>query len=178
MSLCGSFLSCFAASILYFSCNVKKPKIKKQLRNCLKRVILSVSEECIPRREVTIRCNDKIWFDSNIRREIRKRDRFHRKYLKLKTALSQTIFKQQRNRVNNLKKQLKEKCYTNINENLNELKTIISKTYWKTINTLLKGESTMNDIPPIQDPKNNYCLSYEGKEKADVLKNIFGRSLI
>jgi hypothetical protein len=86
------------------------------------------------------------------------RNRFHRKYLKLKTALSQTIFKQQRNRVNNLKKQLKEKCYTNINENLNELKTINSKTYWKTINTLLKGESTMNDIPPIQDPKTNYCL--------------------
>jgi hypothetical protein len=28
----------------------------------------------------------------------------------------------------------------------------------------------MNDIPPIQDPKNNYCLSYEGKEKADVLQ--------
>ena len=62
--------------------------------------------------------------DSNIRREIRKRDRFRRIYLKLKTALSQTIFKQQRNRVNNLKKQLKEKFYTNINENLNELKTI------------------------------------------------------
>ena len=85
--------------------------------------------------------------------EIRKRDRFRRKYLKLKTALSQTIFKQQRNRVNNLKKQLKETFYTNINENLNELKTINSKTYWKIINTLLKGESTMNDIPPIQDPK-------------------------
>jgi hypothetical protein len=66
-----------------------------------------------------------------------------------KTALSQTIFKQQRNRVNNLKKQLKEKFYTNVNENFNELKTINSKTYWKIINTLLKGESTMNDIPPI-----------------------------
>jgi hypothetical protein len=105
--------------------------------------------------------------------EIRKRDRFRRKYLKLKTALSQTIFKQQRNRVNNLKKQLREKCYTNINENLNELKIIKSKTYWKTINTLLKGESTSNDIPPIQDPKNNYCLSYEGKEKADVLNKYF-----
>jgi hypothetical protein len=83
------------------------------------------------------------------------------------------MFKQQRNRVNNLKKQLKEKFYTNINENLNELKTINSKTYWKTINTLLKGESTMNDIPPIQDPKNRYCLSYEGKENADVLNKYF-----
>jgi hypothetical protein len=56
---------------------------------------------------------------------------------------------------------------------LNELKTINSKTYWKTINTLPKGESTMNDIPPIQDPKNDYCLSYEGKEKADVLNKYF-----
>ena len=91
---------------------------------------------------ITIRCNDKIWFDSNIQSEIRKRDRFRRKYLKFKSALSQTIFKQQRKQVNNLKKQLKEKLYTNINENLNELKTINSKTYWKTINTLLKGEST------------------------------------
>jgi hypothetical protein len=31
----------------------------------------------------------------------------------------------------------------------------------------------MNDIPPIQDPKNNYCLSYKGKEKADVLNKYF-----
>ena len=85
----------------------REPDIDKACIN-FTNVILSVSEECIPRREVTIRCNDKIWFDSNIRREIRKRDRFRRKYLKLKTALSQTIFKQQRNRVNNLKKQLKE----------------------------------------------------------------------
>jgi hypothetical protein len=41
---------------------------------------------------------------------------------------------------------LKEKFYTNINENLNEFKTINNKTYWMTINTLLKGESTMNDV--------------------------------
>jgi hypothetical protein len=63
----------------------REPDIDKACVN-FTNVILSVSEECIPRREVTIRCNDKIWFDSNIRREIRKRDRFRRKYLKLKTA--------------------------------------------------------------------------------------------
>ena len=72
----------------------REPDIDKACIN-VANVILSVSEKCIPKREVTIRCNDKIWFDSNIRREIRKRDRFRRKYLKLKTALSQTIFKQQ-----------------------------------------------------------------------------------
>ena len=56
---------------------------------------------------------------------------------------------------------------------MNELKTINSKTYRKTVKTLLKGESPLNDIPPIQNPKNNYCLSYEGKEKADVLNKYF-----
>ena len=56
---------------------------------------------------------------------------------------------------------------------MNEHKTINSKTYWNTINTILKGESTMNAIPSIQDPKNNYCLSYEGTEKADVLNKYF-----
>jgi hypothetical protein len=42
-----------------------------------------VSEEYIPRREVAIQCNDKIWFDSNIRMEIRKRDLYlkHRPFL-------------------------------------------------------------------------------------------------
>jgi hypothetical protein len=44
----------------------REPDIDKACIN-FTNVILSVSEECIPRREVTIRCNDKIWFDSNIR---------------------------------------------------------------------------------------------------------------
>ena len=63
-----------------------------------------MAEECIPRREVIIRCNDKIWFDS----KIRKRDRFRRKFLKCKFVTPQTVFKQERNQVNNLMKKLKE----------------------------------------------------------------------
>ena len=43
----------------------REPDIDKACIN-FTNVILSVSEDCIPRREVTIRCNDKIWFDSKI----------------------------------------------------------------------------------------------------------------
>ncbi|KAJ8313900.1 hypothetical protein KUTeg_008461 [Tegillarca granosa] len=39
---------------------------------------LSLAKLCIPRREVTIRPNDKVWFNSKLRTEIRKRDRLHR----------------------------------------------------------------------------------------------------
>jgi hypothetical protein len=39
------------------------------------KAFLDISELCIPKREVTIRCNDKLWFVSILRKEIRKRDR-------------------------------------------------------------------------------------------------------
>ncbi|CAC5363658.1 unnamed protein product [Mytilus coruscus] len=41
---------------------------------------INIASACIPTRDVTIRCDDKVWFDSNLRRETRKRDRF-RKFL-------------------------------------------------------------------------------------------------
>ena len=77
-------------------------RIKPDIDQACTNVFLSVAEECIPRREVIIRCNCKIWFD------IRKRDRFRRKFLKFKFATPQTVFKQERNQVNNLMKKLKE----------------------------------------------------------------------
>jgi hypothetical protein len=38
------------------------------------KAFLDISELCIPKREVTIRSNDKRWVDSILRNEIRKRD--------------------------------------------------------------------------------------------------------
>jgi DNA repair ATPase RecN len=40
----------------------------------------------------------------------------------VKSVLTESKYKQQRNKVNNLKKQAKKKFYANINENLDELK--------------------------------------------------------
>lgn len=134
---------------------------------------LKIAEDCIPKREITIRCNDKIWFDSQLRREIRKRDRLRKTFLKHKTQVNENKFKNQRNRVNNLKKQAKQKFYSNINESLNELKSINSKMYWKTINCLLKAESPSNELPPLKDPSDNDNLLYEGREKADLLNRYF-----
>ena len=36
---------------------------------------LRVARECIPTKMVTVRNNDRPWFNSELRREIRKRDR-------------------------------------------------------------------------------------------------------
>jgi hypothetical protein len=55
-------------------------------------------------REVIIRNDDKGWFDSTLRREIRICDRFRKTFLNVKSVLTESKYKQQRNKVNNLKK--------------------------------------------------------------------------
>ena len=61
------------------------------------KAFLDISELCIPNRRVTIRSNDKIWFDSILRKEIRKRDRLRKKYLLIKNDSSKELYKRQRN---------------------------------------------------------------------------------
>ena len=38
------------------------------------KTFLNIAKTCIPTREVTIRSDDKVWFDSDLRRESRKRE--------------------------------------------------------------------------------------------------------
>jgi hypothetical protein len=40
----------------------------------------------IKTREVTIRTDDKMWYDSNLRRESRRRDRLRKAFLRTKTV--------------------------------------------------------------------------------------------
>ena len=68
------------------------------------KAFLYISELCIPKREVIIRSNDKIWFNSILRKDIRKRDRLPEKNLLIKNDSSKELYKRQRNLVNNKKK--------------------------------------------------------------------------
>jgi hypothetical protein len=45
------------------------------------KTFLNIAKTCIPTREVTIRSDDKVWFDPDLRRESRKRDRLRKYFL-------------------------------------------------------------------------------------------------
>jgi hypothetical protein len=77
---------------------------------------------------------------SEIRKEIRIRDRLRKTYIKNKIGTNERKYKNQRNKVNNLKKSAKENFYVSINESLSELKNTNFKQYWKTMKMLIKGE--------------------------------------
>ncbi|CAC5384273.1 unnamed protein product [Mytilus coruscus] len=135
--------------------------------------LLDIASECIPTREVVVRCDDKIWYNSNLRREMRKRYRFCKLFLRLNSASAEFKFKQQRNKVNNLKKQTKKHFYASLNENLDEIKQANPKQYWKIINMHIKNDRPVHDVPPLKDPNQNYNLAYESTEKSEILKKYF-----
>ncbi|CAG2229697.1 unnamed protein product [Mytilus edulis] len=135
--------------------------------------LLDIASECIPTREVVVRCDDKIWYNSNLRREMRKRDRFRKLFLRLKTSFAELKFKQQRNKVNNMKKQAKKHFYASLNENLDEIKQANPKQYWKIINMHIKSDRPVHDVPPLKDPNQNYNLAYESSEKSEILNKYF-----
>jgi len=83
---------------------------------------MQIAHECIPTNCITIRPNDKIWMTSEIRKEIRIRDHLRKKYIKYKIGTNERKYKNQRNKVNKLKKSAKENFYASINESLSELK--------------------------------------------------------
>jgi hypothetical protein len=82
---------------------------------------------------------------SEIRKEIRIRDRLRKTYIKNKIGTNERKYKNQRNKVNNLKKSARENCYVSINESLSELKNTNCKKYWKTIKMLIKGEGQSSE---------------------------------
>ena len=62
-----------------------------------------MAKQCIPSKLITVRPNDKPWMNSEIRKEIKLRNKLHKKYSNLKSMINLENFKRQRNKVNNRK---------------------------------------------------------------------------
>ena len=72
-----------------------------------------------------------------------------------------------------MKKYAKGKFYTEINENLKDIKSSNSRLYWKAIKMLLKNESPDNKTPPLHNPWNNMNLDYGNEETCNILNTYF-----
>ena len=82
--------------------------------------IHQLMSQCIPSKIITVRRNDKPWYDSEIRRHSKYRDRQKRLML-TKPSLSNTSkYKKLRNKVNNLKKFAKKQFLANIENKIED----------------------------------------------------------
>jgi hypothetical protein len=124
---------------------------------------------------VTIRNSDRPWFNSELRREIRKRDRIRKIAKQFNKQSDIDKYKKQRNKVNNLKKTAKEHFEQNLDtlilENISN-----PKTYWKIMKMLIKSNKGYSNIPPLQNIIQDEGLDevvYEDDEKCELLNKYF-----
>ena len=105
--------------------------------------------ESIPHKNVTIRPNDKPWYDSEIRKNSRKRDRLKSKAVKTALRSDWTKYKILRNKVNNLKRHAKETFYNNLEFSLLSNFSKNKKEFWKIIKHFTTKKDSVSSIPPL-----------------------------
>jgi hypothetical protein len=71
------------------------------------------------------------------------------------------------------KKQAKQRFYDNINEHLDDLKTVNSKMYWKTIHMLLKNDRSTNALLPLFSLYENPSFIIVSAEYFTFFLNLF-----
>jgi hypothetical protein len=118
---------------------------------------------------------DRPWFNSELRRETRKRDHIRKTAKKYNKQSDIDKYKKQKNKVNNLKKTAKEHFEQNLDtlilENISNL-----KTYWKITKMLIKSNKGYSNIPPLQNIIQDEALEevvYEDDEKCELLNKYF-----
>ena len=101
--------------------------------SCLRftETLLSLMTLCIPSKLVTIRPNDKPWYDSQVRTFSRQRDRQKKIATKSTKQNDWVNYKHLRNKVNNLKKHAKERCFSNLEQNIANCRSDNPNQYWK-----------------------------------------------
>jgi hypothetical protein len=95
---------------------------------------LDIARQCIPTKTITVRDYDKPWFNNEIRKEIRLRDRLRINVFKFGRESDTLKYKKKtkktRNKVNNMKKKAKENFESSLDNILLDNSTN-PKTYWK-----------------------------------------------
>jgi hypothetical protein len=143
----------------------------EKFTNCF----LKITKECIPTKLITIRNNDRPWFNNEIRKEIRIRDRLRKNVLKLHRERDIKLYKKQRNKVNNMNKIAKENFENNLDYILLE-NSFNPKTYWKIMKILIKSNKGSNCIPPLKNSINDENLDdivYGDEDKCNLLNRYF-----
>ncbi|KAK3087860.1 hypothetical protein FSP39_011626 [Pinctada imbricata] len=132
---------------------------------------MSFARECIPTKMITVRKNDKPWFNSQLRHEIRIRDRLWKK-AKSGSQYYKDEYKHQRNKVNNMKKHARETFFLEFNGVVDHLSSENSKGFWKLAKLLTKNSGNSCSIPPLL---NNDTLTIESNDeiKASILNDYF-----
>ena len=103
---------------------------------------------CIPNKTIVVREDAKSWYDSEVRRNLRKKDRLKKSALKTGNQNDWKEYKMFRNKVNN-QKSAKESFYNNLDSIVSDFQNNDKRKFWKVIRHFVKSNRSASSIPPL-----------------------------
>ena len=143
--------------------------------NLFNDIFLEMVKTCIPSKKVTVRPDDKPWYNSEIRRTSRKRDRLKSKAIKTGKISDWNSYKKLRNKVNNQKKQAKEIFFNNLELSITDFHKNDKRKFWQVVRHFVKNNDSSTTIPPLvsSSPLGGNKFHFTDKEKAECLNDYF-----
>ena len=112
-------------------------------------VFIKFAKLCIPNKTIVVREDDKPWYDSEIRRNSRKRDRLKKTALKTGNPNDWKKYKMFRNLVNNQKNMRRNLFYNNLGIIVSDFQNNDKRKFWNVIRHFVKRNSSASPIPPV-----------------------------
>ena len=137
-------------------------------------IFIEFAKLCIPSKSIVVREDDKPWYDSEIRRNSRNRDRLKKTALKSGNQNDWKKYKYYRNKVNNQKKHAKEYFYNNLDTIVSDFQNNDKRKFWKVIRHFVKNNST-SSIPPLCSalPSGDNQWHFNDQDRANCLNDYF-----
>ena len=135
----------------------------------LTETLLYAANEAIPRRHVMTKKHDKPWVTSDLKKQIRKRDRLFRLAKKRDKDFDWSCWRHQRNITTDLNKRLKESYIQSQAHKLLETKQNAHK-YHQILKGMV-GKKRIQTIPPLIDSNGSPVMN--DVDKANILNNFF-----
>ena len=138
-------------------------------------IFIAFAKLCIPNKTIVVREDDKPWYDSEIRRNSRKRDRLKKKAIQSGNPNVWNKYKLFRNKVNNQKKHAKELFYNNLDVIVSDFQNNDKRKFWKVIRHFVKNNKSASCIPPLCSTLSNgdNQWHFSDQDKANCLNDYF-----
>ena len=136
-------------------------------------LFLNTARNCIPNKVITVRPSDKLFFNAELRRLRRKKNRFHRIAKRSNTLQDWENFRKMRNDYNNKIKEAKLKSEKSRADQLQDRETLSPKKWWRLAKSFLKKDQGNTSYPALKVDNDLIC---DDKEKADTFNNFFLKS--
>ena len=131
--------------------------------------LLNIAHSCIPNKIITVRVGDKPWYNNELRRAKRRKDRAHYKAKLLDTPLSWNRFRSVRNEYCNMIRDAKKDYLEQLGDSIENAGGIGNKQFWHFAKSVL-GKNSDSCLPPI---KHDGVTCVGSKDKAELFNNFF-----